>query len=180
MWGIFINKMSKKTKSIKQWPAPMQHQPRVEAVPVIAPIVVAKETAAKVIAPTAAPTMETPRKVKTPKVRKVDAADVTSESGEAHGHPAERAKVKARLSRVAGQIAGIQKMVDEDRYCMDILTQIAAARAALDRAGLELLTAHIGGCIAGHGASESHPDAATQSQDELLDEVRKVITRFLG
>ena len=71
-------------------------------------------------------------------------------------------------------------MVDDDRYCMDILTQIAAARAALDRAGLELLTAHIGGCIAGHGESGNHPAAAALSQDELIDEVRRVITRFLG
>jgi DNA-binding FrmR family transcriptional regulator len=63
---------------------------------------------------------------------------------------------------------------------MDILTQIAAARAALDRAGLELLTAHIGGCIAGHRESGNHPAAAALSQDELIDEVRKVITRFLG
>jgi len=180
MWGIFDNKMSKKTKSIKQWPAPMQHQPRVEPVPAITPIDVAIETAVKNVVSPAAPVMETPRKVKPPKVRKEVVVGEASETSLDHGHPAERAKVKARLSRVAGQIAGIQKMVDEDRYCMDILTQIAAARAALDRAGLELLTAHIGGCIAGHGASETHPDAATQSQDELLDEVRKVITRFLG
>ena len=180
MWGIFDNKMSKKTKSIKQWPAPMQHQPRVEPAPVSVPPIADVEIVAKEVTPSPVTAMDTPRKLKTPKVRKDVAVDVTSETSSEHGHPAERTKVKARLSRVAGQIAGIQKMVDEDRYCMDILTQIAAARAALDRAGLELLTAHIGGCIAGHGAAETHPDAASQSQDELLDEVRKVITRFLG
>jgi DNA-binding FrmR family transcriptional regulator len=172
--------MSKKTKSIKQWPAPMQHQPRVEPTPVSVPPIADVEVAAKEVTPSSVPMIETPRKAKAPKVRKDVAVDVTAEPSSEHGHPAERTKVKARLSRVAGQIAGIQKMVDEDRYCMDILTQIAAARAALDRAGLELLTAHIGGCIAGHGAAETHPDAASQSQDELLDEVRKVITRFLG
>ena len=172
--------MSKKTKSIKQWPAPMQHQPRVEPAPVSVPPIVENEVASKEGTPSPVTAMDTPRKVKTPKVRKDVAVDLTPETSSEHGHPAERTKVKARLSRVAGQIAGIQKMVDEDRYCMDILTQIAAARAALDRAGLELLTAHIGGCIAGHGAAETHPDAASQSQDELLDEVRKVITRFLG
>jgi DNA-binding FrmR family transcriptional regulator len=170
--------MSKKTKSIKQWPAPMQHQPRVEPTPVSVPPIADVEVAAKEVTPSSVSVKETPRKVKGPKVRKDIAVDVTSEPSSEHGHPAERTKV--RLSRVAGQISGIQKMVDEDRYCMDILTQIAAARAALDRAGLELLTAHIGGCIAGHGAAETHPDAASQSQDELLDEVRKVITRFLG
>jgi len=180
MWGILHNKMSKKIKSIKQWPAPMQHQPRVEPSPVSVPPIADVEIAAKEVTPSPVPVMETPRKVKPPKVRKEVVVGEASETSLDHGRPAERAKVKARLSRVAGQIAGIQKMVDEDRYCMDILTQIAAARAALDRAGLELLTAHIGGCIAGHGASETHPDAASQSQDELLDEVRKVITRFLG
>ena len=158
----------------------MQHQPRVEPAPVSVPPIADVEIAAREVTPSPVPVIETPRKVKTPKVRKDVPVHVTSVPSSEHGHPAERTKVKARLSRVAGQIAGIQKMVDEDRYCMDILTQIAAARAALDRAGLELLTAHIGGCIAGHGAAETHPDAASQSQDELLDEVRKVITRFLG
>jgi DNA-binding FrmR family transcriptional regulator len=169
--------MSKKTKSIKQWPAPLQHQPRVEEPPVVVPtninVVVPSKAAPEVV-------VETNKKPKTPKVRKtsIDAPEVVETAGQ--DHPSERAKVKARLSRVAGQIAGIQKMVDDDRYCMDILTQIAAARAALDRAGLELLTAHIGGCIAGHGESGNHPAAAALSQDELIAEVRKVITRFLG
>jgi len=177
MWGIFAINMSKKTKSIKQWPAPLQHQPRVEEPPVVVPtninVVVPSKAAPKVV-------VETNKKPKTPKVRKtsIDAPEVVAAAEQ--DHPSERAKVKARLSRVTGQIAGIQKMVDDDRYCMDILTQIAAARAALDRAGLELLTAHIGGCIAGHGEAGSHPESATQTQEELVDEVRKVITRFLG
>jgi len=172
--------MSKKSKSIKQWPASLQHQPRAEPAAVTPQGTVENHVVAQVVTPTSVPEADAPRKMKAQKVPKDVVANVTSETEPAHGHPAERAKVKARLSRVAGQIAGIQKMVDEDRYCMDILTQIAAARAALDRAGLELLTAHIGGCIAGHGAGDTHPDAAAQSQDELLDEVRKVITRFLG
>jgi len=169
--------MSKKTKSIKQWPAPLQHQPRVEEPPAAVPanvnVVVPSKTSPESVT-------ETVKKPKSTKVRKapVETGDVVDTGGQ--DHSSERAKVKARLSRVAGQIAGIQKMVDDDRYCMDILTQIAAARAALDRAGLELLTAHIGGCIAGHGEAGSHPESATQTQEELIDEVRKVITRFLG
>lgn len=169
--------MSKKSKSIKQWPAPLQHQPRVEEPVVAVPISVISVDAAT-STPDAA--VETIKKPKMAKVRKSPVESPAVAEPEPGNHPSERAKVKARLSRVAGQIAGIQKMVDDDRYCMDILTQIAAARAALDRAGLELLTAHIGGCIAGHGEQGSHPEAATQTQDELLDEVRKVITRFLG
>lgn len=174
MWGIYVSNMAKKTKSIKQWPASLQHQPRVEAPVIPTPL----EVKSVADAPAAlATSIDVVKKPKLPKVQKPETEHAAMDSA---GHAAERAKVKARLSRVAGQIAGIQKMVDEDRYCMDILTQIAAARAALDRAGLELLTAHIGGCIAGHGEAGSHPDSAEQTQDELLDEVRKVITRFLG
>ena len=174
MWGIYGSDMAKKTKSIKQWPASLQHQPRVEA----PAVPLSLEVQPVVAAPAALATnIDVVKKPKLPKVRKPETENEASDSA---GHAAERAKVKARLSRVAGQIAGIQKMVDEDRYCMDILTQIAAARAALDRAGLELLTAHIGGCLTGHGDAGSHPDSAEQTQVELLDEVRKVITRFLG
>ena len=51
-----------------------------------------------------------------------------------------RKQVRGRLNRVAGQIAGIQRMIDEDRYCVEVLNQIAAARSALDSLGIELLT----------------------------------------
>ena len=54
-----------------------------------------------------------------------------------------RKKLTTRLKRIAGQVAGIQRMVDEERYCVDILTQIAAVRSALDSVGVELLTEHV-------------------------------------
>jgi DNA-binding FrmR family transcriptional regulator len=177
MWGILQITMPKKSKSIKQWPAPLQHQPRVEEPIAAVPAEIVADVATKT-APVV--TADIIKKPKTPKARKTPVETAEDVDIHENDHPAERAKVKARLSRVAGQIAGIQKMVDDDRYCMDILTQIAAARAALDRAGLELLTAHIGGCIAGHGEPGKHPAAGALSQDELIDEVRKVITRFLG
>ena len=177
MWGILPITMPKKSKSIKQWPASLQHQPRIEEPIAAVPVELVADLVTK---PAPVVAAEIIKKPKTPKVRKTSIETPESIDVPESGHPAERAKVKARLSRVAGQIAGIQKMVDDDRYCMDILTQIAAARAALDRAGLELLTAHIGGCIAGHGESGNHPASAALSQDELIDEVRKVITRFLG
>ena len=60
-------------------------------------------------------------------------------------------QVKARVNRVAGQIAAIQRMVESDRYCVDILTQIAAARSALDALGVQLLTNHLESCVLGHG-----------------------------
>ncbi len=57
-------------------------------------------------------------------------------------------QIETRLRRVAGQVGGIQRMVDEDRYCVDILLQIAAARAALGKAGSLLLASHIETCVA--------------------------------
>ena len=88
-------------------------------------------------------------------------------------------KVKSRLNRIAGQIAGIQRMVEEDRYCVDILTQIAAARSALDALGVEMLSSHLESCVAGHGTGSEHSCAAPMSKEELLAEVQKVISRFL-
>ena len=89
-----------------------------------------------------------------------------------------RSKVKARLSRIAGQVAGLQKMVDEDRYCVDILTQLAAVRSALDAVGVQLLTDHVEHCVAGVHETE-HPSARKKSRQELLDEVRLTLSRFL-
>ena len=95
-----------------------------------------------------------------------------------------RDKVQNRLRRIAGQVAGLQKMVEEDRYCVDILTQLAAARSALDAVGVQLLTDHVEHCVSGcvhhgHSDSKAHPSAKTKSREELLDEVRLTLARFL-
>jgi DNA-binding FrmR family transcriptional regulator len=95
-----------------------------------------------------------------------------------------RDKVKTRLKRIAGQVAGLQKMVEEDRYCVDILTQLAAVRSALDAVGVELLTDHVEHCVSGcihhgHADGKPHPAARTKSRAELLDEVRLTLSRFL-
>jgi CsoR family transcriptional regulator, copper-sensing transcriptional repressor len=93
---------------------------------------------------------------------------------------ADRNKVlKGRLNRIAGQVAGVQKMVDDQRYCVDILTQLAAIRSALDAVGVELLTNHIESCVVGHGTGSEHHCAKKLSKDQLLDEVRRSIERFL-
>ena len=62
-----------------------------------------------------------------------------------------RKKLTARVNRVAGQVAGVQRMIEEDRYCVDVLHQIAAVRSALDSLGVELLTRHLESCVVGHG-----------------------------
>lgn len=88
-------------------------------------------------------------------------------------------KVRTRLNRIAGQVAGIQRMVDDDKYCVDILTQIAAVRSALDSLGVELLTDHIGSCVVGHGTDSEHTCAQPMSQEALLVEVQTTLSRFL-
>lgn len=81
---------------------------------------------------------------------------------------------KKRLSRISGQVNGIQKMIDEERYCVDVLTQVSALRAALDQLGLVLLTHHIEDCVFGH-EGESHFD----TKEERVAEVRTTLNRFL-
>ena len=61
-----------------------------------------------------------------------------------------------RLARITGQLAGIQKMVDEERYCVDILTQVSALRSALDQFGLVMLSTHLESCVYGHGNVDEH------------------------
>ncbi|MGI6604653.1 MAG: metal-sensitive transcriptional regulator [bacterium] len=76
-----------------------------------------------------------------------------------------------RLRKVEGQVRGIQKMVDEDRYCVDILTQVAAVRAALNKVGLMLLESHTRGCVV-QAIQENHGEGAIK---ELMAVVQKFI-----
>lgn len=78
-----------------------------------------------------------------------------------------------RLKRVEGQIAGIGRMVEDGRYCMDILTQLRAARAALGKVEEQVLRAHAEHCIAQAVRSGSEREA-----QKKLDEVFEVIGRF--
>src|SRR6516162_10210193 len=84
-----------------------------------------------------------------------------------------RRQVHARLKRIAGQVAGIQRMVDEDRYCVDVLLQIAAVRAALDQVGKLMLGAHVETCVADAFASGSVGERRKKT-GELLE----VFSRF--
>lgn len=88
-------------------------------------------------------------------------------------------KIKARVNRIEGQVAGIGRMVDEGRYCVDILNQIAAARSALNALGTELLTHHLETCVLGHGSGAEHAKARPMTQEQLAGEVRTVLARFL-
>ncbi len=88
-------------------------------------------------------------------------------------------KITSRVNRIAGQVAGIQRMVEEGRYCVDILNQIAAVRSALDVLGIELLTRHLETCVLGHGTGTEHDNAKPMTKDQIVDEVRTVLARFL-
>lgn len=71
-------------------------------------------------------------------------------------------------------------MVDEDRYCVDVLTQVAAVQSALDSLGVELLTDHVEHCVAGHAEGKGHGTAKVRTKDELSREIRQTIGRFSG
>ena len=75
-----------------------------------------------------------------------------------------------RLRRVEGQVRGIARMVDEDRYCIDVLTQISAIRSALDAVALQLLRDHTHGCV--RSAIDSGQG------DEAIDELLQVVEKF--
>ena len=71
------------------------------------------------------------------------------------GYKASKEELLTRLARVEGQVRGVTRMVEEDRYCIDVLTQIEAAEAALNKVALGLLDDHVRNCMrAGKGASE--------------------------
>jgi len=74
-----------------------------------------------------------------------------------------------RLSRIEGQVRGLAKMVDEDRYCIDVLTQISAIRAALDKVALSLVDDHARNCMSdASGAREGQVDELMGALDRLL------------
>ncbi len=89
-----------------------------------------------------------------------------------HNHsPVDTQKVLQRLKKVEGQVRGIQKMVENDRYCVDILIQIAAVRAALDKVGLSILEKHTHGCV--------QKAIKSGDGDSAIDELMDVIKLFI-
>lgn len=81
-------------------------------------------------------------------------------------------KSLARLNRIEGQVRGITRMIEDDRYCIDVLTQIRAARAALDKVEQEVLTHHLGHCVTDAFTAGSERDRRVK-----IDELIKVLDR---
>ena len=78
--------------------------------------------------------------------------------------------LEKRLKRIEGQVRGIQRMIEEDRYCIDILNQIIAARAALSRVGMAILKSHMRGCV----TSAIREERQEQAIEELKDVLSKI------
>ena len=91
----------------------------------------------------------------------------------AQGYRDDKAAIQKRLRRIEGQVRGLQRMVEEDRYCIDVLEQVSAATRALQSVALELLDDHLAHCVA---------DAVTTGGDEAtakLDEATAAIARLV-
>ena len=86
------------------------------------------------------------------------------------GYHADRDAIVNRLRRIEGQVRGIEKMVTDDRYCIDIITQVAAVSTALEAVARKILDEHVNHCVAGALAS-GDADAAAEKTRELLDAV---------
>ena len=88
------------------------------------------------------------------------------------GYTASKDELLNRLARVEGQIRGVSRMVEEHRYCIDVLTQIGAAQAALDKISLGLLDGHARHCMLGEGEAPEDPQ---EQVDELMGAVGRLV-----
>jgi DNA-binding FrmR family transcriptional regulator len=93
-------------------------------------------------------------------------------STQTRGYTASKDQLLTRLRRIDGQVRGVERMVEQDRYCIDVLTQISAVQAALDKVALGLLDDHAHHCVV--GASKSEQGEAT---DELMGAVGRLMRR---
>ena len=86
------------------------------------------------------------------------------------GYSEDKGAVLKRLRRIEGQVRGVERMVEEDRYCIDVVTQVTAIQAALDKVALELLSDHAAHCVIG---------AAKADQPERTEELMGAVKRLL-
>ena len=98
---------------------------------------------------------------------------VTGTTSPTRGYSATKDQLQARLRRIEGQVRGVERMVDEERYCIDVLTQIAAVQAALDKVALGLLDDHAHQCVIG---AEDLAEREVRT-DELMAAVGRLMRR---
>jgi DNA-binding FrmR family transcriptional regulator len=99
------------------------------------------------------------------------ASDTTSPSR--HSYTKDRAQLLRRLSRMEGQVRGVARMIERDEYCIDILQQTAALRAAVDAVSLLLMEDHVAGCL----ATAVKTGDATAYTEEVMEVVRRSMGR---
>jgi CsoR family transcriptional regulator, copper-sensing transcriptional repressor len=92
-----------------------------------------------------------------------------------HGYAERRDELLTRLRRIEGQVRGLQRMLEEDRYCIDVLTQISSATRALQGVAVNLLDEHVRHCV--RDAITEGADAADDKVDEALEVIHRLITR---
>ena len=90
------------------------------------------------------------------------------------GYTATKDQLLDRLARIEGQVGGVARMVEEDRYCIEVVTQINAARAALDKVALGLLDGHVRHCLIRGGGGPTDPD---EQAEELMGAVGRLLSR---
>ncbi len=103
-------------------------------------------------------------------VRHVEDIKVTATTTHGHSYGSYKDDLQARLKRIEGQVRGIQKMIDNDRYCVDILVQLAAVKSALQQVALTLLESHTRGCVVD---AITHHEGAEEKIDELMEVIRR-------
>ncbi|MFP4636210.1 MAG: metal-sensitive transcriptional regulator [Nitriliruptoraceae bacterium] len=89
------------------------------------------------------------------------------------GYSGREEELLGRLRRIEGQVRGLQRMIEEDRYCIDVLTQISSATRALQGVATTMLDDHVRHCV--RGAIEDGPDAADEKVDEALSVIHRLI-----
>jgi CsoR family transcriptional regulator, copper-sensing transcriptional repressor len=94
----------------------------------------------------------------------------TSSTTEARGYTATKDQLVKRLRRIEGQVGGIERMVEDDRYCIDVITQISAVQAALDKVALGLLDDHARHCVV---------DGPTAKKEERTEELMAAVGRLM-
>src|SRR5256884_4503292 len=97
---------------------------------------------------------------------------MTETAGQIHGYTKEKAALVKRLHRIEGQVRGIERMVEDDRYCIDILTQVAAVNTALESLALKVLDDHVNHCVTDALSSGDPKEAAAKSK-ELMEAVQR-------
>jgi DNA-binding FrmR family transcriptional regulator len=97
---------------------------------------------------------------------------VSETSTHVHGYSHEKDALVKRLHRIEGQVRGIERMLEEDRYCIDILTQVAAVTTALESLALQILDQHVRHCVAGAIAS-GDKDETGQKIEELMATIQR-------